>query len=440
MRLTTKCMHANSFAMKNHLLLGLWILIISCSSENQPAPLVEIATPTSVSLVDISNEGNASDFEVAFNLGASDGIRELRVMIVKSSLANAIDLTSALSFDASQYLTVDLADRRIQLPASQLDTDGDAIVEGSDYAILILAVPLEQDVDAKLSLPSNVKSLLQVSAVRNLTTFINAGSGGMDTDDQGNIYMGDFGANLNGGGNQVILITPEGTVSTFATGFNGASGNDFDNDGNLLQSSITGGFISKVDAQGTASTFVSTGVSGPVGVAVAADGSLFVANCGNNTISKVDVDGNATLFSDSPLLATCPNGLDIDDDGNIYTALFGNGNIIKITPQGDASVFATIPGGNNGHLLIKGSTMYVVARGAHQIYTVDMTDASVALFAGSGSRGNDNGGLAEATFSFPNDLSFSPDGTKIYVNDVDPAAGASSNISPVVIRVIELVN
>jgi len=83
--------------------------------------------------------------------------------------------------------------------------------------------------------------------------------------------------------------------------------------------------------------------------------------------------------------------------------------------------------------------MYVVARSAHQLYTVNMTNGEVLLFAGNGNRGNENGALSEATFSFPNDLSFSPDGSKIYINDVDPNAGASSNISPVVIRVIELV-
>ncbi len=425
-------------------LIGNGILILlnlnSCSSSTTPPVLPpEIAQPANVRLADIANNADASDFEVTFALSSTRDIDELRLLVVKASMVNNIGLPEALAYDASSYSVVDLDDRRVRLLSSQTDVDGDPITEGEDYSALILAIPTETSIDAKLSIASGIKGLQQVSAVRNLTEFLNEGSGGMDADAQGNIYMGDFGANLNGGGGEVIKITPEGVSSIFATGLNGASGNDFDDLGNLFQSSITGGFISKIDPQGNVSTFVNSGISGPVGVAVLDDGSAYVANCGNHTISKVDAEGNVSLFSDSPLLSTCPNGLDLDEDGNVYTALFGNGNIIKITPSGEASIFATIPGGNNGHLLIRGQTMYVVARGAHQLFTVEMSTGQVQLFAGTGNRGNENGSLSEATFSFPNDLAFSPDGSKIYINDVDPDAGASSNISPVIIRVIELV-
>ena len=416
------------------------IFSFSCDSSDPPPPPAEISRPSSVTIRDVANAADASDLELTYGLGAPANIQEIRLFVVKLTAAANFDLQAAETSSPDSYLVVDVNTRTIRFAANQLDADGDPLSEGTDYVGFALAVASDQETENKLSEPSDGLALQQLSAVSTLTDFINAGSGGMDADAQGNIFMGDFGPDLNGGGQRVIKITTEGVVSTFANGLNGASGNDFDADGNLFQSSITGGFVSRITPGGSVTTYASDGIVGPVGVAVATDGSLFVANCGNNTIWKVDPAGNTEMFSQSPLLSTCPNGIDLDDQGNVYTALFGNGNIIKITPDGTASVFATIPGGNNGHLLIAGDIMYVIARGAHQIYTVDMSSANVELFAGTGSRGIDNGSLDQATFSFPNDLALSPDGSKIYVNDVDPSAGASNIISPVVIRVIDLVD
>jgi len=259
----------------------------------------------------------------------------------------------------------------------------------------------------------------------------------VDADASGNIYMGDFGPDLNGAGQRVYIITSQGDVDVFASGLNGASGNDFDAKGNLFQSSITGGFISKITPTGTATTFVSDGLVGPVGIAIDSEGNLFVANCGNNTIQKVTKDGVSTTYSTSGLLS-CPNGIDVDSEGNLFIANFNNGSVVKIAPDGTTSIFAIIPGNNNGHLLLQDDFLYVVARGLHRIYKVNMS-GQAEVFAGSGDRGNDNGTLEDASFSLPNDIAFSPDGKKMYVNDVDLNAGANNIISPVIIREIDII-
>lgn len=415
--------------------------LFSCGSDDSPPPVAsEISTPGSVALLDVSNTGGANDLEFIYELTSTDNIAEIRLYLVKEDQAGTFNISQAQTSANDHYQVINVSVRKIRVVAGQLDSDGDPIVEDVSYVAFALALSSNVDLEDKLSSSSGSLTLQQLSAVSTLTDPITAGSGGMDADDAGNIYMGDFGPNLNGGGSRVIKITSTGVVSTYATGLNGASGNDFDPDGNLFQSNITGSFISKIAPDGSTTTFASSGIMGPVGVVVADDGSLFVANCGNNTIWKVNPGGTTEMFSDSPLLATCPNGIDMDAAGNVYTALFGNGNIIKITPDGTASIFANIPGANNGHLLIRGDVMYVIARSAHQVYTVDMNSTVVSLLAGTGARGSTNGPLSQASFSFPNDLAFSPDGTKIYINDVDPSAGDQSNISPVVIRVIDLVD
>ena len=184
-------------------------------------------------------------------------------------------------------------------------------------------------------------SLYTVSTlVRNLN-----GSGDLAVDDNGNIYVADFGNKLNNAdGTIVTKITPDGQQSVFATGLSGASGNEFDAEGNLIQSNIKGNTLSRISPDGTVETIVSTNLSSPVGVAIDDQGNIFVCNCAGGSITKVTPDGETSIFSNSTLFS-CPNGLTIDQQNNLYAANFNNGNVIKVSTSGEASLFATLPVG-----------------------------------------------------------------------------------------------
>lgn len=230
----------------------------------------------------------------------------------------------------------------------------------------------------------------------------------------------------------------DGSVSVFASGLSGASGNAFDSQGNLYQSNIAGNRISKIDPSGNVSTFATNGIFSPVGIAVGAGDTVYVANCGNGTIRKIAPDGTSMPFASGSLFS-CPNGLTIDNDGNLYTANFNNGNVIKIEPDGTASLFATIPGGNNGHLTFANNRLYVVGRCNNRIYEVSMS-GDVSWLAGSGQRGNTDGPASSASFSIPNGIAASPDGTVLYVNDAVPLGGGcfQGALNQVVLRKISL--
>ncbi|MBO3697000.1 SMP-30/gluconolactonase/LRE family protein [Roseivirga sp. E12] len=276
----------------------------------------------------------------------------------------------------------------------------------------------------------------KVTKVTTLGDPIQAGSGGMEVDASGNIYMSNFGIYLNqAGGAEVFKITPDGKASVFAKGLNGASGNDIGPDGLFYQSNVSGRKISVIQNDGSVSDFATEGFFSPVGL-VKTEDALFVANCGSGTIQKVDSDGNSSVFAKSDLLK-CPNGLEMDDKGNLYTANFMSSNIVKIDPQGHTSVLASLPGNNNGHLVFRNGLFYVLARGAHQVYTIDL-EGNVELLAGSGKKGNKDGSASEATFTFPNDLAFSPDGSKLYVNDVGAETQDGRLLGPVLIRVLHI--
>ncbi|MGH1365573.1 MAG: T9SS type A sorting domain-containing protein [Calditrichia bacterium] len=284
-------------------------------------------------------------------------------------------------------------------------------------------------------------SLLAQVQVETVTPNAFNGSGGVVVNAAGEVFVGDFGQTLGGNpyGTTVKQVDlTDGSVSVFATGLNGASGNAFDSQGNLYQSNIGGSFISKIDPAGNVTTFTSTGIAGPVGIAVGANDTVYVANCGNSTIRKIAPDGSSMAFASGGLF-NCPNGLTIDENGILYTANFSNGNVIKIEPDGTASILATIPGNNNGHLTYANGRLYVVGRCTNRIYEVSLS-GDVTWLAGSGQRGNADGPAASASFSIPNGIAASPDGSALYINDAVPTSGGCFNglLNQVVLRKITL--
>ena len=96
-----------------------------------------------------------------------------------------------------------------------------------------------------------------------------------------------------------------------------------------------------------------------------------------------------------------------------------------------------LTGGNNGHLSYSKGALYVVDRGAHQIYKVSLT-GKPTLLAGSGEKGGADGPALEASFCYPNDLIASPDGKVLYVNDVADHSSQGRKLGPTRVRTITL--
>ncbi len=267
------------------------------------------------------------------------------------------------------------------------------------------------------------------------------GTGGISVDQHGNVYSSDFGPFLGAVKDllpqcKIFKITPEGVVSVFADSIKGASGSDFDEEGNLYQSNIISREITKITPSGHKSTFSSDSLFSPVGVIVNKSNELVVCNCGNNTLRKISIDGKSTLFVKSELLK-CPNGIALDDDGNYYVSNFYDSSVLKVTSAGEASVLAKIPGNNNGHINYRDGSLYVVARADHRIYKVTL-DGEIEVFAGSGKRGRTDGNRLNASFNFPNDLDFSPDGKFMYVNEEADTLSDPRILTPTVVRRIRM--
>ncbi len=424
--------------MKSFLLLLLGAvtpLFLSCSSENdsEPVPPFEI---DDIKVFDTSNDNSASDIQFSITPIADATLSEYRVAVVISQ--NELTVDAFLSLEASRYEVVSsLAAFPYRLKDGLPDSDGNPVTEGVPYKLQVLAV--SSNIEQTATNTSQVFELAQTKLVRTLASGFSA-SGGIELDDDGNIYVADFGTgDVNG--TTILKFSPNGSEgTTFADGLLGPTGGAFDSNGNLYWSSYSASRVHKISADGQVESFAN--LPGPVAIVIGDDGSLFVASCDGNNISKISPQGNVSTFATSTSF-NCPNGLTVDPDGNFYTCNFEDGNIFKITATGQVSSFARIGSGSSVNMKYHGGYLYITGRNANIIYRVSISDATLENFAGTGQRGKFDAGLSDATFSLPNGIAISPDGKKIYINDVDPASGSNANgpnFNPNILRVIDLIN
>ncbi|TCO94115.1 DNA-binding beta-propeller fold protein YncE [Chthoniobacter flavus] len=191
------------------------------------------------------------------------------------------------------------------------------------------------------------------------------------------------------------------SITPFATGFNAPEGMTFDTTGNLYVANFLGDSISKVTPDGEVSTFASgfptTGfTSYPSGLAFDAAGNLYVALFGNNSVSKITPDG--TISTDVPAMNS-PAGVAIDTTGNLYATgvVSGSWVVSKITPAGAQSTFTFTQDNGTSLAFDAAGNLYVgtndVTFGG-QVTKVSPDGSTANLFASGFQGGPNAGGLA----------------------------------------------
>ncbi|MEN8144692.1 MAG: NHL repeat-containing protein [Gemmatimonadota bacterium] len=391
-----------------------------------PPEPTQVQAATSLSVLDGLNTGSAADLSLSFALSNSTDIEALRIFIVASSVAASFDTAAAAAVPAGQFQEVAATGASLFLDAATLTAAGDPVVEGTAYQIFVLSVAVGADRLNALSSGSAAITLAQTDLVLTLVDDHPAGTGAVTVGPDGMIYVADSGRQPNLGGTQIFRIDPAGDLQLFASSslLNTPLGGAFDSNGLLHWASFGSSRILRIDASGTVSTFVTDGLVGPVGIAFDAADTLFVANCQAGSIQKISPDGTSVPLATSGLLS-CPNGITVGPDDNLYVVNFNDGRVLQVTRAGDVTVFANLPGNNNGHITYRDGLFYVVARGAHRIFTVDMAGTATA-FAGSGARGFADGPPESATLSLPNGIAFNADGSRLYFNSVRSSVGGDN--------------
>ncbi len=214
-------------------------------------------------------------------------------------------------------------------------------------------------------------------------------------DSKGNLFIADYGNNM------IRMITPGGTVSTFAgkttsgfgngqgtnASFNSPSGLVFDKQGNLYVSDELNNAIRKIDPQGNVTTLAGTGLVGfrdaqgtnaafdrPIGLAIdTISNLLYVADSRNNAIRTIDLgtanvatlagsgqpgSADADISGGHPAFATfnSPRGIALVSSGSassetisLFIADYGNNKVRAIVTNNNATLVFTLAG-NPGNL------------------------------------------------------------------------------------------
>ncbi|MCB0396996.1 MAG: T9SS type A sorting domain-containing protein [Flavobacteriales bacterium] len=250
-----------------------------------------------------------------------------------------------------------------------------------------------------------------------VTTFLNSATekvnDGMVLDRAGNLYGSHYaGAN-------VYKVEPDGTTTTFATGFDTPNGLAFDSQENLFVADLAGGHIYKLSHTGT---FLDTiDVSNPSGIIKAAGSDTMIfTQYYSHTINKLAPDGTIVpWFSGAPLNG--PVGLAVDSAGNVFVGNFNDRKIYRLYPDSLAYV-ATVPGPSTGWLGFITYTrgmLWGTSFNSHKIYSIHPYELdSVSLFAG-GAVGSLDGPVGTARFNSPNGIIASLGGDSLYISEAN---------------------
>jgi sugar lactone lactonase YvrE len=180
----------------------------------------------------------------------------------------------------------------------------------------------------------------------------------------------------NNRGPSITEISPNGTVSSFGSGFSQPSGVAVNSAGDVFVANEATGQIFELSPNGSTETVFASGLDDPAYLAFDSAGNLFESDWGSGDIYEFATDKTKTLFASG---FQKPVGLAIDGAGDVYVANTVGGDVLEVTstgiktvlsglddPQGLAlnnagDLFVAVPGPNNGYIeevTSSGATMF----------------------------------------------------------------------------------
>jgi sugar lactone lactonase YvrE len=295
------------------------------------------------------------------------------------------------------------------VPAGTIDTP--STTTSTLAATRPTTTPLPPDI-AELGFPVSDEWVVETVA-RN----IDGGTGGLAVDDQGTIFMGDFGYATNTGAG-IYRISPNGEVEVFsdADRMEQLTTTKIAPDGSIYQSSYGSNRVFRVEEDGTA-TVVTDDIIGPTGIVVLEDGTLIVASWSQGIIHKVHPDGTVEDWVGRHPAFNGINSLTVGPDGTVYVVNIRDGGLFAVDQAGQVTELELYPRANS-HVAYDSGSLFVTSRGGYVILRYDLETGETEIIAGNGIPGDQDGRGIEASFGRPNAIAVGPEGV-LYFNHTE---------------------
>lgn len=146
---------------------------------------------------------------------------------------------------------------------------------------------------------------------------------------------------------RLLKIAPDGTSSTFVHSSIGVASLYRDYNGDIICTINPGlahpspGKVIKVTPEGNVSTFASGGsIFKPGGATQDEEGNYYISNLGDGRITKISGDGSQELFATIPATGQWKIGYIKFWNGSFYTSAISENKIYETTLDGEVSVYA----------------------------------------------------------------------------------------------------
>lgn len=177
----------------------------------------------------------------------------------------------------------------------------------------------------------------------------------------------------------VSEVSPNGSVSTFTSGFWGVESLAIYNNNIFVSSAGPGnytGAITEISPAGMWTTY-SSGLNTPIGLAFDSSSNLFVAVQNDNAIYKVTPNGNTSIYSSK--IADGLRYLAFDASGNLY-ATTANG-IDRIASDGSFTTFVGISSQFTGLAMDAKGNFFAADADNGTVYEISPNGSSIKPFA-----------------------------------------------------------
>ncbi|MEM9894935.1 MAG: hypothetical protein AAF789_01080 [Bacteroidota bacterium] len=392
--------------------------------EDNRAFDLEALTVQNISLQDVDNDGNASDYQASFDAPEyADLVTNYKIMLVADG-TQAPTLESAKSIDNSaiQLITSDDSKVQVELRSDLSDIDGNTmLVEDKNYSVFVLTESLFRDeVISTLSESSNLESFIIRPETSTLVPGFR-GNGSITLDSEGNIYVNEFGQGSGnaGLGTSAFKITPEGEVTEFLSDLSGPVGNAHDDEGNYYfndGNEGSEGVFTRYSPDGIKTDLVE--IPGyPTNILFTKENDFLVANWITPVINKVSKTGDLSVFAQDVRLAGC-TGIVHGEGDEVLVGNFSTGLIMSISSDGIITEIGTIPtviaGFVIGYIDYFEGHIYATGYGSNKIYKMNR-EGRTTEFTGTGQLQSVDDELAKASFQTPNGIAIDKERRLMYV-------------------------